>query len=72
MNWEPKVPENFDEAKELFKEMYDDGTPNGKGVANSMTGILHCRIQQGEPFIKAYENTLRDYLKNTESKDLIK
>ena len=64
------IPENEQEAERKFKELYKD-SPHGDLITKCMSGILHCRIKQGEPFIKAYENTLKYYIKNTDSKDLI-
>lgn len=64
-----KVPSNFEEAKQKFTEMYDDGTSNGKGIAACMTGILYCRLKRDEEFYKAYENTLKDYLRIVNDKE---
>jgi hypothetical protein len=61
------IPENLEEAEKKFNQMYGS-TPNGYIAAQAMTVILRCRMLQGEEFIKAYENTLKDYLRVYDSK----
>jgi hypothetical protein len=59
------VPENLDEAKTKFDEMYGIDSLTSK----SMFGILYCKVKLGEPFIKAYENTLKLFLEIEEKKE---
>lgn len=60
------IPENLEEAEKKFNEMYGS-QQYGKIAVDAMTGILTCRIMQGETFEQAYKNTLYDYLKTPES-----
>ncbi len=55
------IPENLEEAKKKFEEMYRDSL-NGSMIVECMTGILYCRIKKGEEFVKAYEHTLKTYI----------
>jgi hypothetical protein len=60
------IPENVEEARNKFIELYAH-LPHGKIVVDVMTGILRCRLEQGEEFIQAYKNTLYDFLKTPEN-----
>lgn len=59
------IPKNLDEAKTKFDEMYGIDSV----VSKSMFGILYCKVKLGEPFIKAYEKTLKMYLEIVEKKE---